>query len=61
MIITEITDEVVSNTPLYYSRWHSCSNEKLGSHYDIAVGGLVGSKLSFGKDTFIICTYLIDL
>ena len=61
MIINQITQSDITDKPLFYSRWHSCSSEELGPHIDINVGGLVGPILSMGGSTFIICVYLTQL
>lgn len=61
MIINLITQADITERPLFYSRWHSCSSAEQGSHIDINVGGLVGPILSMGADTFVICVYLTQI
>lgn len=61
MIITQITQDLLESKPIYYSRWHSCSTPEKGRHYDINIGGQVGTILNVSKDTFIICTFLTEL
>jgi len=61
LIIKTITQSDITDRPLFYSRWHSCSSAELGPHIDINVGGMVGPILDMGKDTFVICVYLTQI
>ena len=61
MIIDLITQADITDRPLFYSRWHSCSSPEQGAHIDINVGGLVGPILSISKDMFLVCVYLTQL
>ena len=61
MIIDLITQADITERPLFYSRWHSCSTSEQGPHIDINIAGLVGPILSIGNDMFIVCVYLTQL